>query len=466
MRALSAEEYEAFARFADSPYFNSDKRIAQLLRLLQPAHPDFRESPATAINRLAKALGFNSEEGVRQLRTRTLKLLPAFYAQQELARQPNTARLLLLDALQHRRLEKPLRDEIDAFETQIDPDDRPFHTRLRLDNLRLDELLRNQSSFFVFEQYIASCNRYFLLEKLKQGCQLLLFQQVYKKTDPHALFDELDMLLPVQEPLIRESAALSAWALLFGLLKNPQGQNGFLPLQHYLAQHGANIPKKERKDLFRTAANLLTGKLTKGHFNTLEELNWFYRTQFEQFQLAESEGWLIEDNGFMLPGRFKNVVAAACNCGQTAWAKNFLRHNQPFLPPEQRSDLLDLCLGSVAFYEGDYQQAAEHLARVPTRDNEFYFFDTESVRMRIFYLENDYDLFESRHEAVRRKLKVSELAQVHRDNYGNYFRFLREMFLLKINPETTAAHWSAFRQKVEAAHPVNQKKWLLERLPE
>lgn len=460
---LSGEDFKDFISFAESPFFNTDKQIPRLLRQLQAAHPDFSDAPGLATNKLAKALGIRSEESLRQLRSRALHLLPDFYAQQELKKQPNTARLLRLDALQHRELDKELRAELDDFESHIDPDDRPFHARFRLDDFRLRELLRRQESLFIFEQYIDSGNRYFLLKKIKQGCQLLLFQQVYKKQAPNTLFTELDFLLPLHDELIRNSPALDAWRQLYDLLNNPGNTAGLSVLQDFISANSGEIPGKERKDLFNTANNLLIGKMTKGYFNILPELNWFYQTLYEQYRFAAAED-LLQEDGFIQPGRFKNVMAAACNCGQTAWARAFVEENLQRVMPESRDELHELCLASIAFYENDYKTAGEHLARLSARSNEFYFFDAESLQMRIFFLENDYEPFEARGEAVRKKLKKSGLSQAHLDNYGNYFRLLREMFQLRLHPGTTAAQWAAFRQKVEETNPVNQKKWLLEQI--
>lgn len=465
LRALTKEDMEAFIAFAESPFFNTDKQIPRLLRQILPAHPNYANSQGLTKNKLAKALGIKSEESLRQLRSRTLQLLPGFYTQQELKKQPNTARLLLLDALLNRKLDKDLRSELDDFEAGISPDDRPFHARFRLDDFRLRELLRRQESLFVFEQYIDSGNRFFLLKKLKQGCQLLLFQQVYKKQAPNTLFTELDFLLPLHDEIIRNNAVLNAWQQLFGLLKNPDDQAGLARLQDFITANRTAIPKKERKDLFNTANNLLIGKLTKGHFNTLPDLNWFYQTLHTQYQFAATED-LLQEDGFIQPGRFKNVMAAACNCGQTAWARVFVEENLHQVMPELRDELHELCLGSITFYEHDHKTSGEHLARMSARGNEFYFFDLESVQMRIFFLENDYETFESRGEAVRKKIKNSGLSQAHLDNYGNYFRLLKELFQLKIHPGTTTAKWAAFRQKVEKTNPVNQKKWLLEHIPD
>lgn len=460
---LTKADFKDFIAFAESPFFNTDKQIPRLLRQLQAAYPNFPDSPALAKNKMAKALGIRSEESLRQLRSRTLRLLPDFLAQQELKKQPNTKRLLLLDALQRHEMDQELRGELDNFEVQIDPDDRPFHARFRLDDFRLRELLRRQESLFVFEQYIDSGNRYFLLKKIKQGCELLLFQQVYKKQAPDTLFTELDFLLPLHDDLIRNNPVLHAWRLLYGLLNNPADIAGLADLQDFIADSRANLPKKERKDLFNTANNLLIGKLTKGHFNTLPELNWFYQTLYGQYRFAADED-LLPEQGFIQPGRFKNAMAAACICGQTAWARTFVEENLQRVAPGLREELNDLCQASIAFYENDFKTAGERLARLSTRGNEFYFFDAESIQMRIYFLENDYEPFEARGEAVRKKLKKSGLSQAHLDNYGNYFRLLREIFQLKLHPGTTAAQWAAFRQKVEETNPVNQKKWLLEQI--
>lgn len=463
LRDLTQEEFQEFIVFADSPFFNADNRVPGLLRLLQQAHPRFEESRAIAKNTLVKALGLKSEESLRQLRTRTVKLLPRFFVQKELEEQPNTARLLLLDALQNRKLDKDLRSELDDFEVNISADDRPFHAQFRLDGFRLRELLRHQEGIFIFERYIESGNRYFLLKKIKQGCQLLKFQQIYKKKESNNLFMELDFLLPLHEKMFLKNAVLSAWRRMFELLKNPDEPTGLQSVQDFIAASGAEIPKKEQKDLFNTANNLLIGRLTQGHFNTLPELDWFYQTLTGQYRFAAREDLLYE-GGYIPHARFKNVVAVACNAGQIDWAKDFLEGNIDKVMPEFREDLRELCSGSIAFYEHDLKSAAEHLSRISTRGNDFYFFDLESLQMRIFFLENDFDLFETRSEAVRKKLKTSGLSQAHIENYDNYFHLLKELFHLKNHPGTTAAQWQAFRQKVEKTNPVNQKKWLLEHI--
>ena len=466
LRSLSQEEFQAFIAFADSPYFNTDKQIRGLLRLLLPAHPGYAETPAIAKNTLIKKLGLKSEESLRHLRTRTLRLLPAFLAQQELKQQPNTDRLLLLDALKRRKLDKELRREIDDFEAHLSPDDRPFHALFRLDDFRLHELLRNQESPFVFQQYIDSGNRYFLLKKLELASDLLLFQQIYRKPAGNDLFVELDFLLSLHSALVGKNVTLDAWRLTYELLKNPADTRagGLLQLKAHIEANRAKIPAQEQKNLFNTVNNLLIGKLNRGHFNTLPELNWVYQTLYEYYRYADQEN-LLEEDGFILPGRFKNAMAAACICGHTEWARAFVHSNLPRVISNDREELHALCLASIAFYEHDFKTAADQLVQISGRGNEFYFFDAESVQTRIFYLADEYEPFEARMGAVRKKMKTSSLAQAHLDNYGNYFSLLKEMFQLKIHPGTTGAQWAAFREKVERTNPVNQKKWLLEHIP-
>ncbi|MFN0216697.1 MAG: hypothetical protein ACKVT2_20760 [Saprospiraceae bacterium] len=464
LRNLTVKEFSEFVAFADSPFFNRDKRVVSLLERLQKAHPEFKESPAIAMNTLVKELKLGSEGNLRQLYSRTFKLLPGFFAQKELDQQPNTTRLLLLDALLNRSLENEFRSELQDFEQKISLDDQPFHARLRLYDFRLQEQNRGWSKGFVLPAYLDSSTAYFLLKKLKQASMLLLLQRVYKQIVETNLLHEMEFLLPFHEKLVKKDVVLFAWKQMYDLLNSADPGEDGTGLWQFVEKNKANIPPKEQKDLFNTRSNYLVGNLNRGHYSTLAELNWFYDNLTELYRFAVTNN-LLHEGMYITRERFKNVLSAACSAGQSGWARDFLAENLVKVMPNHREDLWSFCAGMIAFYEHDFQKAAVLLSIVSTHSNEFYFFDVASLLMRIYLKEKNMDLFDSRAEAVRKKLPKTGFSDNNRRNYSNYFRLLKEMFDLKNHPATNVKAWNTFQEKVKNTNPVNQKKWLLENIP-
>lgn len=459
---LTPEEYKRFVVFVDSPFFNSEKKVIALLGILSKHHPKFEESRSLSAKSQIKKLGLGSEGSLRNLRSRAMKLLMEFMTLQALVKRPNAEGLLLLEALLDRKAKDLFRDKLHDLSQSLDMEDNIHRSRFFLDDFRLQGLLQSWESPLVFQDYMDSSDAYFLLNKIKIACQFLLLQRVKRQHDDHPVFDELAFLLPFHNRLITTDPTLLAWKMQYDLLKAPSGENDFEGFLTFFHKNSANIPVLEQRQLYNTAHNFFIGRLNAEHFNTLPELNDYYARLLVLYKFADEQNLLLEADGSIPQQRFKNVISAACNAGDTAWAKSFLDQKLVFVLPKDQDDLRSFCLGAIGFYARDYKTAAQNLACVSPHDNDFYYFDIATLQSRIFYVEDEFELFEKKADTVRRKLKTTKISEKHHNSYVNFFKIIHKMFNLKYDPNQPKSARLHLRKTIEDTNPIAQKKWLLE----
>lgn len=469
LACLTPEEYKLFMIFVDSPFFNSEKKVVALLSTLSKHHPKFAESKSLLAANQIKKLGLNSEGSLRNLRSRVLKLLMKFLTLQALEKHPNTERLLLLDALLDRKIKDLFREKLHDLSELLESDkknenkeDNMHQSRFLLADFRLQGLLQGWESPMVFQNYMDNCDAYFLLNKIKVACQFLLFQHIEKQPDNHLIFDELAFLLPFHDRLIAADPTLLAWKMQYELLKNPFEKNDFEDFLVFFHKNSTQIPVIEQRHLYNTAHNFFIGRLNAGHFNTLSELKDYYARLLVLYKFAAEQNLLLEADGSIPQQRFKNVISAACNAGDVAWAKLFLDQKLAFVLPKDQDDLRLFCLGAIGFYKRDYKTAAKNLSCVSPHGNDFYYFDIATLQSRIFYVENEFDPLEKKAETVRRKLQKTQVSKQHSSSYANFFKMLRKLFKLKYDPNQPKSARLQLRKAIEDTNPIAQKKWLLE----
>lgn len=466
LRHLTADEFRSFVRFAASPWFNRNSKGLIYLEILQKSFPEMN-APALLKNNLIKKLfpKDDSDKNLKPLRSYLVKLLKEFLQQTELARQPNTQRLLLLDGLLHHQLDGEFQEELETFGQSVDPDERLFYTRYRLAAYRLFNLERGGKGEFTLESYFSDFNQFALLEKLKQSCLLMLFLRIRGKEEMHWLFQELDFLSNLHEKTIRQTPVLHAYAEMFAVLKKNEPRMDLQTLRGLLELYQSEIPAPEWKDLQNFQVNYLIGKLNRGHFSTYTDLCYCYENLFQLYKTLASGNFLTE--GEHIPHqRFKNVVSVALNAGNSAWAAEFLQNNAGKIHRNYRDDLIQFCQGAICFYSGKTQDAFSHLSQVSTKQNEFYYFDIYSINMRICFETEDEKGFDAMYENVRKRLGQQNVSPTHTESYRSFYNFLKNLFRLTNEPDKTKrkSGLKLLLARIERTDPVNQKKWLLEKI--
>ncbi len=463
LRSLSQEELRDFLKFAQSPWFCRKPKCAAYLEVVLEAKGKFDSKSLLKGNLLEKLFGKGAvESNLVQLRSELGRLFRAFMVQQQLEQQANTQRFLLLEGFSKHKLDDLYDSELEDFEQSFDREQEMLLTRYRLQEIRLHQAARTQSGLDLAPS-VERFNHYALLEKLKQGYALLSDIRVHGGPAQHWLLTELDFLVALHRNTIRAQPLLEAHYQMFESLKNMSPTAALLPAQQVLDGHPDEMPDSERKELRKKQSAYLTMKFNAGHFSTLPELDGFYQIALLIFKELDEKNWLLEEE-YLPPLRFKNVLTTALNTGDIQWAEDFLERHLPHIHPDHRKAVKMFSRGAIDFYAGRFPEALETLAQADTKLSDFFYLDINSMKMRICLEDNEERGIETIYDNVRKRLAQKNVAPNHVEGYGNFYKMLKKMFRLKNDPNTTRSKWEVLYQELEQTNPVNQKKWLLERV--
>lgn len=472
-QALSDEEREYLALFAQFPFLKTGKKAAELLVLLNEVAQS-KENVKDRILWLQRKLypddesGRNFRRAARQAEEIFMKFLPY----QQLEKNESTRLLLSLDALLNKPLEKQFKSKLRELEAVLGNQkgrnaEYFLYCYLKEDVHRKLLAKRRKIEEYQFGTALEQLNRYYLLEKLKYAIFYLQLSKISQEKLPTHLAKEIDFLSAHHIALINKTPVLSIYLKMYRLFLEEEKGEAAESVLNLLEQHSKNIPEEELRDLYALVAGLLIDKINNACL-PLEELKEAYKEYFRLNQLLDKQG-LLKEGEYIPQERFKNVVASALNTGEPqdiTWAEEFLNKKHKLVHPENEDAIKDFCQGAISFYKREYEDCLAALRNVPNA-NRFYYCDIKSLELRTHYEQSkvffDYDYqVNNIMRVIKNDKKMSEH---HREAYLNFFDFSRQLFRLRESGKPDKTELTRLKTEIEGSR-VAQKKWLLEKIQE
>ncbi len=291
----------------------------------------------------------------------------------------------------------------------------------------------------------------FMAEKLKNCCLALSHQSVANvEYDTGLLSVILDYLH--NNPLLSDQPLISFYYYYFMAATKQDGEGFFKNLQEKMQQQGHLLEKEEQRTIYLLAINYGIKKYNSG-------FNSYLKIVFELYKNALINELLLE-SGRLSPYAYKNIGGIALRLGELDWAHSFIHDYELLLPASQRENFVHFMLSKWYYESKDYNSAMRRLSQVNYSDI-FLNLDAKVLLLKIYYELEEMDALESFLLSFQRFLERQKMMSYHKKNYLNTLYFTQKLVRLNFNDRKQL---NLMRKKVEAANPVGEKEWLLEKL--
>ena len=464
LKQLSKKELEQFNDFLNSPFFNKNKKIVHLWKIIKPYDLDFSHEELKNYNTY-EALQMK-EQSIENLFRETTKLLNQFLIQIRFKEEIYFQKHLLLDELRRKAAIKLYQSNYKSTKRQLEnvlvKGNQYYLQKFMLDYNYADFVSQNSADNRVkidaLNRSIKSLDVFYVQEKMMQSSELENLKRLAKTEEIYP-----DLLAELQHKI--EKGWLNDYPLvniLHQVLKLviDDEETPFKIAQELLEQHKSKIPKQELFTIYTLLGNFCIRMIRQAKEEYAEHLFKIYEQTIRQA--------IIHTNPYISPDRLRNMVIIGCRLELFEETRELIMEFKSNLNPIHRESVYHFNLGLVAYYEktgGDYEKAKFELSKFPNQKN-IYTFESERTLIKIHYEEKEIHAFWYLLPSFKSRVKNSKiLGRVRQANYSNFCKIIHRMFKLKTEPNYKRSVES-LRTMLDGFEKVSDRNWLKEKLNE
>ena len=398
--------------------------------------------------------GFNEDDQrMRLLESTLLDRLEVYLINLELLHDQDTRTLLAATAYHRRNLPKAFRYEADQLQKAVDGivDADGLLVRYELSRLQLQHNSRNLSRKqpLDFNRVVESLDAWYIASKLKHACEIINARNVLTVDAELRLMDEVRKMADTS-PFINEPV-VAAYRLVYDSLTQPDQEQVIDELQQFMRERGWKFPFSEQRELFQYMKNYCIKKLNTGKTEYTQKLYSIYKLTLDNEAFLEDEP--------LSPFEFKNMVTIALRLGEFEWVEKFIPMHLKYLQKEYRLNAETYNLGNYHFFRKDYKATLRLFQQVEFTDV-FYALDVRSILLKIYFEQQDDDLFFYQASSFRTFLsRHKQVSAYQRIIYRNFIRFAALILRAEGDPQKL----NAIAKEMEEVKQVADIRWLREK---
>lgn len=450
LSSLEPQELRELRRFLQSSFLNPRPEVVPLFDFLTETP---REGPFPDREAIAAAL-YPGEEvpdlKVRRLMSYLTKGIEKYLAWVEFESTPLAMDLQLLKAYRRKRLSKGFHSVSNRIEKHLREQalgDENYHfNQFSLHQERYNfSANRTGKEAPKIDEILAELDNFYIVNKLKQACNALSHQRLFKYEYDIALLDAL--LEHIQKAELQRIPAIGIYYQSYMTLAS-EDERHFFSLRKQMDTYIHLFDEEDRRSIFMLAINYCIRQLNKGRANFLREV-------FELYQKA-LEGEILLENGQLSHLTYKNIVSAALKLEEFEWTGWFLEQYRKQLAEKIRDHSYAFNKAKLFFARGAFREALRLLLPIGFEDL-FTQLDARVLIIKCYFELQELDAVEYQLDSFRHLLRRKKLLTYHREHYLSFVDFTRALVRNKENPGLGA---SILKREVLA-----EKDWLLRQLP-
>lgn len=484
LKSFSKEDIKKFHLFINSPYFNTQKKVAYFYNILSKFHPDFSEKMCCN-ETLMRKLNTSSLSTLKNLFADLFKLLEKYIAQDYFEKNKYYNKKAVLSAIISRELYqlfeheyKKIKDPIN-FTTQVSRDDIKFNSFLNgikieyLDNSNT-ALKENKDITGVIElegELYLNYLKDFLIQSLSSSTKFISYSIPYD-------YDlKSDFSYKKISNILSSIGLNSLISELISLTENKY-EADLIKMYYYIYKFRTNNQESAIED-FKKFMNLLVKNSSALELNQkyifYQELRWLFMfvmkyPKYENIEFQFYNNYLKEKafigtgKSFMLIGEFKHLMVRGDNCMRYTWTNKLIKNFSKYLKPEDRDKIIPLRNAYINLRVKKSPKAAiEELKKIPNGAAYDIRRDSQNFYIMAYYELNNFDEVRARCDSFRHFLKNQSMT----DKYSNPFkRFIKFVLKLTSYKESGKELKENLCKQIINVDIVVCKNWLLEKVDE
>ncbi len=365
IKKLSPQDFDKIPHFLASPYHNKNKALCPFFKAIKhnwkkyPAFDNDNFTEERVYKKIYPDRTFNSGT-LEGLKTDLIKKIQAYLAYEEVARDAELRKDLMIQGYAHRSDYNTFRDKsrnaiqtlkkkkpkmLEDFQQLLDKNHKLFfHPGTPRDNTFADDYIRS---------CMDSLDCFYFLSKITYAAEFLTRETLKDQQYKIRLLDETISLGKQTE--LSGNVLFHTYSLICTFMKSPNDEN-FGELKMYLFQNKQHLAKDEKSDCIIALTNYAFSQYKNGKNNFQKDILLFYKFRDEQDVMLTDDN--IPDNAFT------SAISTAAACGDFEWAEHFLKKYTPKIKEDLREDALCLSQAYIHFHKKAYLKTVEMLTDV------------------------------------------------------------------------------------------------------
>ena len=467
---VERREMSRFVEFVGSPFHNKREDVRRLVAYLSEVYPRFDEQTCDR-QRLFRLLfpGEKHEQArLALVFTYTQRLLEQFLEWEAFQEEQAGPRTRLLKQLRRRR-------QYDLYEKELNKSRRQLqqtayqtaaYHRLQYQlaaeaDRYFAELGRHEHDDHI-EDKQEQLDLYFLTEKLKDACEMVVRKRILKVSYslhllPHVLEEVRD-----RWNYYRQVPSVSVYFLLYRLLDG-EPDISFDEIWTALQETQPYFPPEEQQLVYNYLQNYCIEQINRGQTPYLRKALEIYQTQLSKE--------LIFVNDHLPEWHYKNIVTIGLRLRENQWVYDFIHHYRERLHPSVAENAYTFNLASFLYSTGRLGEVLELLHRVEYKDIRYYL-GARSLLLRTYYDLEEYDALLSLSDAFQQFLQRNRLLADDRvQAFRNLLRFTKKAMILRerapyLSKTRFGEEIDKLNRGIERTRVMINKDWLLQKVAE
>lgn len=449
-------------KFLQSPYHNRREDVLRLFEFLLKQGKDGHWDKKKAWTFCYPNLSQYHDGDMRCLMTFLLKCIEAFLIAEQL-QQDNAQQELYLSQAYH-ALQLPQQAQQHLEKLGIYLDKQPTRNS---DYLRQYFEIQQAQHYFTedlhrdaprnLQLWADTLEHQFIAEKLKQTCELLAHQTVYKIEYDLGMLPMLIQYVQSKETILLQQPAIALYYYYYqaSTVFNTQESEMYFKLYiDALLQSTYYFPQKELKALYTMALNYAIRKVNVSY-------NQYYMEQLFMLYKSGLEHAILLENNQLSRFAYKNIVGVALQLEQYDWVKQFIAHYTTLLPKLYQKSYESYVQGKLYFAQRNYTKALEHLQYVEYEDI-FLNLGARVMQLKIYYELGEYMVLDSFLQSFKVfVLRKKRVLGYHYDNFKNIIQLVRRLMNLPFQSKKKKAK---LYNTILQMDTLTEKEWLLKQL--
>ncbi len=454
-----------FHKFMNSPYFNVNSKLIQLIDILIN---DIKSKKAVTSKQeiwiKTKMEGPYKDVKFRKLCNDLLERFEKFLVIEEMEKDKPLKANLLIRSLKENKFSELIDKHITKtsleFSRNID-----ISSEIHLHKYNYEKNLQNLKSKFEkkediktnlkkesFESMSFNLDTYYFIEKIRHASDISTWTKQYKIEFD---IDITNIINQISQDQLNTSPALKIYYFIYQLLYSEEDSEKYFLLKEMAKKEIYKFPKIEQSEIFDALFSYCIRHVNKNNTPFLHEY-----LDLNDWGINEE---LTLKNGILSPTSFRNYVVIGLRVGEFDRVENYINKNIILLEHKRRDNALNFNLARLAWYKKDFQTTLSYLQKV-NYDDIWYNVNSKNYLMAVYYDLEEFDVLESTIDSflafLRREKSINEnFKKAHMD----FARYLKMLLKLPIGNKSKAL---SLKEKINSEKNMINKTWLLEKIDE
>lgn len=469
LKAFSREEFKSFGDFVSSPFFNKEKVLIELYKILKQNYPEFSSGgfeKEAIYESLFPGKKYN-DSIFRNTFSKMLKIAEKFLYVNHLLKDDFHREFFLLKELKSKRQEGMFvkhKAEADRYiESDLFKNEDYFLKKYQLEELT-DEFRKITKNYMVLAdkeeadsyEYLSNS---FLTNILKANASIINSNKnFFGEQLKLILFDEIESCIIRNPGLLASNLYLRYYYYSIKIFQTNDDRY-FFELRDIINNEMKSLSIADRKNILTTLTNYSYYRVNNGELKFVDE-------QFKLYKLSIEKNLYKGDRDFLSHIFFMNVVTTGLDAGETEWVEDFIRQYYGELKSEHRENMFSFSFALLNLRKKKFDQAIEHASKVIS-DDLSYKHQLKSFYLKVYYELNEDQPFYSHVDSYRHFVKNDKLlSRDSREYISNYILLTKKLFDLKNSPVHDKTEINILNKEIFQNKFLINKLWLLNKVKE